>query len=103
MENGDYKADIAVESLGIDEINKTVLKLKLSSPIYNTDVLALNYTNAEGNILSMDERDLGSTNNLPIEMYINDLCADAAFGFEEANISSWSAEWDNEALFLCRK
>ncbi|MCA4599119.1 hypothetical protein LDZ77_06915 [Bacteroides xylanisolvens] len=99
VENGDYKADIAVESLGIDETNKTVLKLKLSSPIYNTDVLALNYTNAEGNILSMDERDLGSTNNLPIEMYINDLCADAAFGFEEANISSWSAEWDNEALF----
>lgn len=57
---------IAVESVSINSSNLTQIDLKLASPIFNTDVIEITYT--QGNIRSVDFRTLDSFSMQTVEM-----------------------------------
>jgi hypothetical protein len=58
VKNGAFDQNIQVLNAKVSETDATYIELKLKSPIYNSDIITVNY--AGGTILSSDERTLQS-------------------------------------------
>ncbi|BAX78482.1 hypothetical protein [Labilibaculum antarcticum] len=92
--NGAFDQDIAVASASIKSTNGTVLELKLTEPIYNSDAITVTYVG--GTIMSSDERNLAAFTTV-VKMYKPNLVVSG--GFEDAGIN-WVAGSDHVAANL---
>ncbi|WP_338399545.1 hypothetical protein [Persicobacter psychrovividus] len=92
-DNG-FKEQIKVLSATIDSRHKYLINLKLAGEIYNSDRITVSW---DGDISSRDERKLEAFEDVPVEMYVVDLCEDQqVFGFEAGSLmaSNWAFRWD---------
>lgn len=81
---------IPVRSAKVNANDATVIDLVLDAPIYNTDVIEVDYT--EGAIVSVDNRSLKSFTGVKVIPYIVNLIEDAGF---ESGGGMWEA-MDND-------
>lgn len=58
-DNG-FDEDIAVSQAKVNSSDASIIELKLSAPIYGTDIITVSYNNAIGSIKSVDARELNS-------------------------------------------
>ncbi|WP_139958592.1 SwmB domain-containing protein [Flavicella sediminum] len=93
-----FNQDIAVEAVGVNINDGTILELKLSEPIYNTDEITVSY--AGGTIQSTDERLLADFSNKKVVTHFDTslFASDSRFSFEVES----SGDGGNTSGFWCQ-
>lgn len=84
-----FNQEIAVASVSIDPSDPTVLNMKLSDPVYNSDVVSISYEGGaveEERISSVDERYLEDFTDLIVDMYFE--------GSMNLDFTGYELPWD---------
>ncbi|NIJ45333.1 hypothetical protein FHR24_001801 [Wenyingzhuangia heitensis] len=88
--NGTFNQNISVTNAKVSETDATFIELTLDQPIYNSDIITVNY--AGGTIMSSDERTLESfTTPIKVVPYFGNNILSFNKGFEDATTSANSA------------
>lgn len=92
-----FNADIHVATAKVNDLDATIIELKLSQPIYNTDIITVSFAN--GNIQSVDTRVLSNFSDKTVIMnYGASILDSSKFGFENLATGWWiqhTAYWSS--------
>ncbi|ANQ47445.1 hypothetical protein MY04_0062 [Flammeovirga sp. MY04] len=91
VENEGFNEVIPVALASLDNSDKTLITLKLTQPIYNTDKITVSYTG--GNISNSNGKLLSTFEDIEVEMHVENLLDAEIFGFEKDHGNWTFMDW----------